>query len=98
MNIINKKARFNYELLEKYEAGLSLSGSEAKSLRLKGADLSNSYAKIVSGEMYLVNANIAKPGNLISDLPVILLLDTEAFMGTADLYYTAKQDKSGSAK
>jgi SsrA-binding protein len=62
MNIINKKAKFNYELLEKYEAGMVLSGSEAKALRIKGADLSNSFAKIINGEMYLVNANISIEG------------------------------------
>jgi PKD repeat protein len=46
----------------------------------------------------MTNATILKPGALVSDLPVILLLDTEAFMATTNLHYTAKQGKSGSAK
>ena len=62
MRIINKKARFNYDLLEKIEAGISLMGGEAKALRIKGADLSSSFAKIIGGEIYLVNANIPIEG------------------------------------
>jgi len=58
MQIINKKARFNYRIYEKIEAGVVLMGSEAKTLRLRGGDLSNSYAKIINGEMYLINFNI----------------------------------------
>lgn len=58
MLIINKKAQFNYRLLEKIEAGISLLGSEAKTLRLRGGDLSNSYAKIMNGEVFLINFNI----------------------------------------
>ena len=46
----------------------------------------------------MINSNISKPGALVSDLPVILLLDTEAFMATTNLHYTATQDKSGAAK
>ncbi len=46
----------------------------------------------------MINSNIAKPGALVSDLPVILLLDTEAFMATTNLHYTATQDKSGAAR
>jgi SsrA-binding protein len=64
MQIINKKAKFNYKLFETYEAGIVLKGSEAKALRTNGADLGNSYAKIVSGEVYLINANIQIPGKI----------------------------------
>ena len=64
MRIINKKAKFNYKLFETYEAGIVLKGSEAKALRTNGADLSNSYAKIIEGEVYLINANIAIPGKI----------------------------------
>ena len=45
----------------------------------------------------MINSNILKPGVLVSDLPVILLLDDEAFMATTNLHYTAKQGKSGAA-
>ena len=62
MRIFNKKAKFNYNLLERIEAGISLIGAEAKALRVKGADLSQSFAKIIGGEIYLVNANIPVEG------------------------------------
>jgi hypothetical protein len=48
-------------------------------------------------EYGMTNATIPKPGNLVS-VPVILVIDTEAFMATPTLLYTAKQDKSGTAK
>ena len=62
MRIINKKAKFNYNFLERLEVGISLIGAEAKALRIKGADLSSSFAKIIGGEIYLVNANIPVEG------------------------------------
>jgi PKD repeat protein len=46
----------------------------------------------------MTNATVLKPGSLVSDLPVILLLDNEAFMATTNLHYTATQGKSGAAK
>jgi hypothetical protein len=46
----------------------------------------------------MINSNIPKPGTVVSDLPVILLLDTEAFMATTNLHYTATQGKGGAAK
>ena len=46
----------------------------------------------------MINSNIPKPGVLVSNFPVILILDTEASVGTTNLHYTAKQGESGSAK
>ena len=46
----------------------------------------------------MINSNISKPGVVITNFPAIVALDTEAFMGTTNLHYTAKHDKSGSAK
>jgi PKD repeat protein len=46
----------------------------------------------------MINLDIPKPGVMVTDLPVILLLDNEAFMGTANLHYMAKQGGSGAAK
>ena len=60
--IVNKKARFIYNLFEKFEAGISLLGGEVKAIRSGHADLSNSYAKIVANEVFLINANIPVPG------------------------------------
>jgi SsrA-binding protein len=63
MRLFNKKARFEYELTgEGVEAGLSLKGAEAKSIREGRGDLSQSFAKIMGREIYLVNANIPAQG------------------------------------
>jgi len=56
----NKKARFNYEILEVYEAGVSLLGSEVKSLRLGNASLPESYIRIDNNEAFLVGCYIAE--------------------------------------
>ncbi|HVY57179.1 MAG TPA: SsrA-binding protein SmpB [Xanthobacteraceae bacterium] len=54
----NRKARFNYEIGETFEAGIALSGSEVKSLRQGKATIAESYADARGGEIWLVNANI----------------------------------------
>ena len=55
----NKKASFNYELLEKFEAGISLRGTEVKSIRQGKVSLKESYAEIKKGEAFLVNCHIS---------------------------------------
>jgi len=55
----NRKAYRDFELVEKFEAGLALCGSEVKSLRSSAADLSGSYARMEKGECWLVGAKIA---------------------------------------
>lgn len=63
MKIYNKRARYEYALTgDKYEAGVSLSGGEAKAVRTGHADLSQSVAKFLGSEAWLVNANIPVPG------------------------------------
>ena len=54
----NKKAYFNYEILEKYEAGLELRGFEVKSLKLKRGNIQGARAIIRGGEAYLVGMDI----------------------------------------
>jgi SsrA-binding protein len=54
----NRKARFNYEIGERFEAGIVLTGSEVKSLRVGKATIAESYADARGGEIWLVNANI----------------------------------------
>jgi SsrA-binding protein len=54
-----KKAYRNFELVEKYEAGLELLGSEVKSLRAGQGDLDGSYARILDEQCWLVGATIA---------------------------------------
>jgi SsrA-binding protein len=55
----NRQARFRYELLEKWEAGIVLQGSEVKSLRDGKANLKDSYALVRDGELWLIGAHIA---------------------------------------
>jgi SsrA-binding protein len=55
----NKKAYFNYDLLENYEAGISLVGSEVKSLRQGRVSLKDSYAEVRGGEVFLLNFHIS---------------------------------------
>ena len=59
MSIIeNKKVHFNYEILERYEAGIELLGVEVKAIRAKRASLEGSHVTVRGGEAYLVGATI----------------------------------------
>jgi SsrA-binding protein len=58
----NRRARFDYFLEEKFEAGLALVGSEVKSLRLGKANIAESYAAVEGRELALVNAYIPEYG------------------------------------
>jgi SsrA-binding protein len=58
----NRQARFRYELLEKWEAGIALQGSEVKSLREGKANLKDAYALVRDGEVWLHNLHIAPYG------------------------------------
>ena len=55
----NRRAHFNYEILDRYEAGHLLTGTEIKSIRGGKIDLSDAYARANNGEMWLHNAYIA---------------------------------------
>lgn len=65
MEILNRKARYDYELLDKFEAGIALTGTEIKSIRNGQANLKDSYAIIKNNEAYLLNMHISeyKQGN-----------------------------------
>ena len=68
INIINRKAKFNYELLLKYTAGIVLTGSEIKSIRQSKASISESFCKFDdNGELFIVNMNIEKYSNSNTD-------------------------------
>jgi SsrA-binding protein len=54
----NRRARFNYEIGDVFEAGIALTGTEVKSLRVGKATIAESYADAKNGEIWLVNANI----------------------------------------
>lgn len=57
--IRNKKVAFNYEILERHEAGVVLFGYEAKALRVGKAHLTGAYVTLRDGELFLKNAHIA---------------------------------------
>lgn len=59
---LNRRALHNYEILEKHEAGLVLTGSEIKSVRSGRVDLADGYARPENGELWLVNVHIAPYG------------------------------------
>lgn len=69
--VTNRKANFQYEIIDKFEAGLVLSGTEVKSLRDGKANLQESFAKIRNGEIWLLNCHISeyKFGNLNNHEP-----------------------------
>jgi SsrA-binding protein len=54
----NRRARFDYELIETFEAGIELVGSEVKSLRNTSVNLGESYATMKGSELFLLNSNI----------------------------------------
>ena len=58
MKIVNKKAFFDYEITDRFEAGIHLVGAEVKSLRNGHAKLEGSYVKVIGSEIYLVGAQI----------------------------------------
>lgn len=58
----NRQARFRYNLLERFEAGIALTGTEVKSLREGGAQLKDSYAVVRDGEVWLIGMYIAPYG------------------------------------
>jgi len=54
----NRRARFDYAIENKYEAGIALTGTEVKSLRFGEGSIAESYAEVFEDEVWLVNANI----------------------------------------
>jgi SsrA-binding protein len=55
----NKKARFEYEVLDTFEAGIVLNGTEVKSIRQKNVNIGDAYGRIKNGEAFLLGVNIA---------------------------------------
>lgn len=58
MKITNQRAFYDYQILDRFESGITLLGSEVKAVRLGHADLSGSFVRITGSEAYLVNAKI----------------------------------------
>ncbi len=55
----NRKAHYDYEILETFEAGISLTGTEIKSIRDNGANLQEAYVKVIKMEVWLIGSHIA---------------------------------------
>lgn len=60
MEIINRKAKFDYFVIDEIECGIELKGTEIKSIRKGSANFNDCYAVIKSGEVFLLNMYIAK--------------------------------------
>ncbi len=58
VNIQNKRARFDYEFIEKYTAGIVLTGTEIKSIRLGKANITESFCEFNNGELFAINTYI----------------------------------------
>ncbi|MBD3730275.1 MAG: SsrA-binding protein SmpB [Sphingomonadales bacterium] len=67
----NRRARFDYHIEDKFEAGIQLQGTEVKSLRAGEGTIGDSYAELRDGEVWLVNANIPEysHGNRLNHQP-----------------------------
>lgn len=68
MEILNRKAKFDYEIFDKYEAGIVLTGTEIKSIRKGNANLKDSYVILKNNELFLLNMFIShyKEGNIFN--------------------------------
>ena len=58
INILNKRARFDYEIIEKYTAGIVLTGTEIKSIRLGKANIAESFCEFNNNELFAINMYI----------------------------------------
>ena len=68
MEIVNRKAKYNYRIFDTVEAGIVLTGTEIKSLRLGKANIRDSYVRVKNGEMYIINMHISayENGNIFN--------------------------------
>lgn len=68
----NRKARFNFEIIESYEAGIELKGTEVKSIRMSKINISDGYASIDNGEVFLKQVHISpyEQGNIFNVDPL----------------------------
>ena len=58
VNIQNKRAKFEFEFLDKYTAGIVLAGTEIKSIRLGKASIADSFCEFQNGELFMINSHI----------------------------------------
>ena len=72
MEILNRKARYDYEVLDKYEVGIVLTGTEIKSIRNGKVNLKDSFANIKNGECFAIGIHISpyEFGNIFNKDPL----------------------------
>ena len=72
MEILNRKARYDYEIEDTYEAGIVLTGTEIKSIRTGQVNLKDTYCLIRNGEVYIVGMHISpyEHGNIFNKDPL----------------------------
>lgn len=58
MKIVNRRAFYDYEIVDRFEAGINLLGSEVKAIKFGHADLAGSFVRIMGSEAYLVNSKV----------------------------------------
>ena len=58
INILNKRAKFEFEFIEKYTAGIVLAGTEIKSIRNGKASIADSFCEFQNGELFMINSHI----------------------------------------
>jgi SsrA-binding protein len=58
VNILNKKAKFEYEIIDRYTAGIVLTGTEIKSIRLGKAGIAESFCEFQNNQLFVINATI----------------------------------------
>ena len=68
----NRKARYDYEILDTFEGGLVLTGDEIKSIRAGRANLTGSYVKILGAEAWLINMNLSVAADPVRTRKVLL--------------------------
>lgn len=68
MEILNRRARYDYSIVEEYEAGIVLTGTEIKSIRMGRMNIKDSYAIVRNEEVYLLNAHVSsyEKGNIFN--------------------------------
>lgn len=80
-SLVNRRAAYDYFLLEKFEAGLALSGQDAKAVREGRVDLTGSFIKMMGGEVFLINASLggdARSRRLLLHKKEILAFGTQS--------------------
>lgn len=92
----NRKARFEYETLEKFEGGLALTGAEVKSVREGGARLDGSYLKPLRGELWLLGAQIRRYSKMSGQAEYVPDRSRKVLVHAKELaYLAAKTQQKG---